>query len=141
MSLVEHAQRELRACGQFDEDPAYAQSIVAAVAAFASYGHSGGSAFVGIEQLTALLRFEPLSPLTDDPEEWCDVADQSGYRLFQSRRNPQAFSTDGGKSYYLLDERDKLGCSNDDAPRHETKRVPARKVELVHLDEPAVPQG
>ena len=49
-SLVEHAKRELELCGQTAEDPAYAASIVAAVEAFASYGHSGGSASVAIEQ-------------------------------------------------------------------------------------------
>ena len=43
MTLVEHAKRELELLGQTAEDPAYAASIVAAVAAFSSYGHSGGS--------------------------------------------------------------------------------------------------
>jgi hypothetical protein len=117
-SLVQHARHELEACGQFAEDPAYAQSIVASVAAFASYGHSGGSASVAIEQLTALLSFQNLSPLTDNPNEWCDVGEQSGYPLWQNRRNGTAFSTDSGKNYYLLDERDRLGVSNDDARRH-----------------------
>lgn len=143
MTLVEHARRELELCGQTAEDPAYAQSIVAAVAAFASYGHSGGSAFFAVDQLTRLLRFEALSPLTCDPDEWCDVAEQAGRTLWQSRRNPQAFSTDGGSSYYLLEERDRLACSNEDAPRHHSvstqsgleKRVGAG---LAHLNEAMV---
>lgn len=98
--LLDHARRELETCGQFDEDPAYAQSILAAVAAFASYrGHSGGSVGMGISQLTRLLRFENLSALTDNPAEWVDVAEQSGTTLYQSRRNPAAFSTDGGRTY------------------------------------------
>lgn len=106
MSLVEHARRELELSGQFAEDPAYAQSIVAAVAAFASYGHSGGSAGVGIHQLTTLLQFGNLSPLTDDPDEWHNVSKMSGSEMWQNRRNSEAFSTDGGKTYYLLSERD-----------------------------------
>jgi hypothetical protein len=36
MNLVDHARRELDLCGQSAEDPAYAATIVAAVAAFAS---------------------------------------------------------------------------------------------------------
>lgn len=103
--LVEHAERELRACGQWDEDPEYAQSIVNAVAAFASYGHSGGSAGIAVEQLSRLLRFEALSPLTNDPDEWCDVAEYApGVPLWQNRRDSRMFSADGGRTYWCVDE-------------------------------------
>jgi hypothetical protein len=100
--LVEHAIRELKLCGQFDEDPAYAQSIVAAVAAFASFGNSGGSHGCAVAQFTTLLNYGVLSPLTADSEEWMEV----GTGTWQSQRNPQAFSEDGGKTYYILDEVD-----------------------------------
>ncbi|MGC4886688.1 hypothetical protein [Micromonospora sp. DT227] len=103
MSLVDHARRELELSGQFAEDPAFAQTIVAAVAAFASYGHSGGSAGVGVEQLRTLLGFGTLSALTDDPDEWTLVP--TAEPLWQSVRNPEAFSTDHGKTHYLLSER------------------------------------
>lgn len=106
MPLVDHAKRELTLCGQYAEDPAYAQSLIAAVAAFASYGHSGGSAGIGIYQLTTLLQFGNLSPLTNDPDEWHNVSAQSSTEMWQNRRNSEAFSTDGGKTYYLLSERD-----------------------------------
>ncbi|MGI8333490.1 hypothetical protein ACRYCC_26355 [Actinomadura scrupuli] len=104
MSLIEHARRELELCGQAVEDPEYAEAIVNAVAAFASYGHSGGSAMVAREQLHSLLGFEPLSPLTSDPAEWIDRSDISGTPMWQSARDPKAFSTDGGKTWYLLGE-------------------------------------
>lgn len=107
MSLVEHAKRELELSGQWKEDPAYAQSIVAAVAAFASYWHSGGSASVAIEQLNALIRFEPLSPLNSDPAEWIDRTEMSGTPMWQSTRDPKAFSTDGGQTWYRLGEEGK----------------------------------
>jgi hypothetical protein len=123
MSLVEHARRELELCGQVKEDPAYAQSIVAAVAAFASYdGHSGYSAMAGIEQLSTLLHFGTLSPLTDNPDEWMRVTDAEP--MWQSLRNPQAFSTDGGSTYYLLDEREAAG-SMDKTPMHRSKQAKA----------------
>ncbi len=109
MSLVEHARRELDLCGQTAEDPEYAASIVKAVEAFASYGHSGGSAAVAVEQLSRLLRFQALSPLTADPAEWFDHGEMSGTPLWQSKRDPSAFSEDGGATYYLVDDRDGVG--------------------------------
>jgi hypothetical protein len=109
VSLVEHAIYELTALGQFEEDPAFSQSLVAAIAAFASYGHSGGSAFAAIEMLHELLQFHALTPLTDNPEEWVDVTEMSGSPMWQNRRQSDAFSYDGGKTYYTLDERDRLG--------------------------------
>ena len=104
-TLVEHARRELELSGQTAEDPSYAASIVAAVAAFASYGHSGGSAEVAIEQLHDLLRFRPLSPLTSDPDEWFDQGEISGTPLWQNRRDSAAFSRDGGQTWYFVDDR------------------------------------
>lgn len=99
MSWVEHARRELILCGQREEDPAYADSIIRAVEAFASYPHSGGSAELAIDQLYRLLRFKPLSPLTSDPQEWVDRSIESGIPLWQSVRDPSAFSEDGGKTW------------------------------------------
>jgi len=104
VSLVEHARRELELCGQYAEDPAYSESIIKAVEAFASYGHSGGSAMIAREQLYALLRFKTLSPLTSDPGEWEDRSAISGTPLWQNRRGPAAFSTDGGRTWYTLDD-------------------------------------
>lgn len=103
MSLAEHARRELELCGQYAEDPAYSESIIKAVEAFASYGHSGSSAMVAREQLHALLGFKPLSPLTSDPAEWFDHGECSGTPLWQNRRDSAVFSTDGGKTWYTLD--------------------------------------
>lgn len=108
MSLVEHARRELELCGQTAEDPWYAESIINAVAAFAAYGHSGGSAMVGREHLYQLLGFGVLSPLTADPAEWTDRTEISGTPMWQSTRNPSAFSVDGGATHYLVDDPDTI---------------------------------
>ena len=99
--LVTHAKRELALAGN-DED--FNQTLIEAVRAFASYGHSGGSASVAIPMLNDLLQFKNLTPLTSDPNEWNNVSDASGYEMWQSQRNSEAFSTDGGKTYYLLSE-------------------------------------
>lgn len=105
--LVTHARRELDLVGQTAEDPAYAESIVKAVEAFASYGHSGGSASCAIDQLTALLSFQNLAPLTDNPDEWQNVSEMSGSALWQNRRNPTAFSEDAGHTYWVTGDRDR----------------------------------
>lgn len=98
MSLVEHARKELALAGN---DEAFNRSIIKSIEAFAEYGHSGGSASVAIPILNELLQYHNLTPLTDSPYEWMDV----GANMWQSTRRPDAFSTDGGKTYYLLENR------------------------------------
>lgn len=117
---VIHAKRELALVGN-DED--YNQCIVEAVRAFARYGHSGGSAGVGIEILHDLLQFKNLTPLTDDPSEWIDQTEASGVPMWQSCRNSEAFSQDGGKTYYLLSEG---GTMQNPSQLHETERTEIR---------------
>jgi hypothetical protein len=94
-----HAKHEL---DLVEKDEEFKACIVNAVREFAKYGHSGGSAGVGIHFLNELLQFRNLSPLTDDPNEWMTVTNEDP--CWQSRRNPEAFSSDGGKTYYLLSE-------------------------------------
>jgi hypothetical protein len=103
-TLVEHATAELTRLGEFDQSPEYAQSIVDAIEAFASFGHSGGSAEIAIDQLTRLLRREALAPLTDDPAEWEDRTEASGSPWWQNRRDSRAMSHDGGRTYWLVDD-------------------------------------
>jgi len=101
---LNHAIVELALIGQDAEDPAFTQSILAAISAFESYGHSGASHEIGVDMLTRLLRRENLSPLTDEPTEWTNRSEESGYALWQNNRNPSCFSEDGGLSYYDLSE-------------------------------------
>lgn len=103
-NLFRHAIRELELCGQTAEDPAFARSIVDAVRSFSTYDHSGGSHFVGVAMLNDLLQFKPLSPLTNDPAEWTDVAEISGHPLWQSKRDPAVFSEDDLASAYRLSD-------------------------------------
>jgi hypothetical protein len=104
-SLVEHARTELVLLG---EDPMTISGYLDVVQAFADMGNSGGSAMMAIPIIEKLLCWKNLTPLTNDPDEWMDVATAAGQTsgMWQSNRNPEAFSTDGGKTYYLLSERD-----------------------------------
>jgi len=104
-NLVKHARAELERLG---ESAGYIDSMVRAVAGFASYGHSGGSASIAVEQLYDLLRFRTLTPLTSDAGEWFQhpLEQTGGVPMWQSRRDPAAFSNDGGATWYFVDERD-----------------------------------
>lgn len=102
-NLIKHARREMELIG---EDPDVVEWMLRTVAEFASYGHSGGSAGILIFALHDLLQVKNLTPLTDDPKEWIhhgeDVWPPDG--IWQNSRNPEAFSRDEGKTYYLLSE-------------------------------------
>lgn len=101
--MVTHAKLELELLG---EDEETINGYLEIFRAWSKMGHSGGSASIAIPVINALLMFKNLTPLTDDPDEWNMIdADQWGAgQGWQSRRNPEAFSTDGGKTYYLLSE-------------------------------------
>lgn len=96
-NLVKHAKRELEILGVEEE---MKNHVVKVIEAFAEYGHSGGSASWTIAIINDLLQFNNLSPLTNDAAEWNNVGDG----VWQSRRRSDAFSTDGGKTYYVLSE-------------------------------------
>jgi hypothetical protein len=104
-SLVDHAREELVRIG---EDPMTIAGYLDVIQAFADMGHSGGSASVAIPTINALLCWKNLTPLTDSPEEWMNVTSMGGMdtALWQSNRNPECFSTDGGKTYYCMSERE-----------------------------------
>jgi len=53
-----------------------------------------------VATLTQLLRYGNLAPLTDEPREWVQIGDD----LWQSIRNRDAFSNNGGKTYKLYSE-------------------------------------
>lgn len=105
-NLVLHAKRELAILGYTGEEPAgdpnrwMHDHIMKMVETFADECHSGSSASYAIHVLDKVLQFQNVTPLTDDPQDWCEV----GPEVWQCRRRSDAFSDDGGKTYYLLDE-------------------------------------
>ena len=70
------------------------------VEVFISQGHSGMSAGWTQQLFMKLTNFEALSPLTDNPAEWNEVGENS----WQNKRQSNAFSWDGGKHYYILND-------------------------------------
>ena len=108
MGLREHAEREVELVGLLDEDSDYGGMVGRAVielsALFGAQGHSGTSAAITLDVFEKVARFQNLSPLTSDPEDWIDQSEAFGRPMWQNRRNHQAFSKDGGTTWYLLSE-------------------------------------
>jgi hypothetical protein len=104
-NLVEHARRELDAAGLFDKDSDYngmlGEAVIELVKVFADQDHSGMSATMTRQLFDELVQFNNLTPLSNNPYEWTEVADS----LWQSKRRASVFSHDGGMTWYdLYDE-------------------------------------
>lgn len=99
-NLTQHAWDELDRAGLFTpEGDLYGgmagRAVLELIECFNGQGHSGTSAGIVVDVFQRLARFEPLSPLTDDPAEWMEVTDG----FWQSTRQADAFSRDGGRTY------------------------------------------
>lgn len=114
---VTHARRELALVG---EEPNIIEWYVNVVKAYSAFGHSGGSMAATAGTLLRLLQFQNLTPLTDDPAEWFhhgeDTWGETG-GIWQNIRNGEAFSHDGGKTYYLNSE-----GGRKKGPQHTSKK-------------------
>lgn len=111
-NLIDHAKREL---ALINEEPEFVEAYLKIVEIFAGMGHSGGSAEIAATVIHQLLQQQNLYPLTDDPNEWVfqsnekyglpeDAWNNGRGGIWQNTRLGEAFSSDGGKSYYLLCE-------------------------------------
>lgn len=92
--LMRHAESEL--------GPSMDIEVRELLHVFASQGHSGFSAAITADLVGKLLRYEPIGPLTGEPDEWVEV----GPGVHQNRRcgrvfkqadrfNGQAYDLDG----------------------------------------------
>jgi len=133
--MAQWAREELEQAGLFDKDSDYdgmiGQAVMNLIDEFSKQGHSGFSTRMVSTIFDRLLRSKPLSPLTSNPTEWMQVSEDmcgKGTVLHQSRRSPSCFSTDGGVTYYDLDE-----FSEEDRLEHDW--VPTNPKRL-HTSEP-----
>lgn len=107
-SLLNHAKEELRIAGLIDSKDEMQQAlnnhILKIVEVFAEFGHSGSSASYAKNQLTRLLGFSPLTPLTGKDDEWEEVSAD----LWQNKRCGSVFRTSKGAydvdGYYFEDQ-------------------------------------
>ena len=108
--LSKHAIGEL---SLIKEDPKIILWYVSVIEAFNIMQLPQEAADHCVATLTQLLRYANLAPLTDEPREWVQIGDE----LWQSIRNRDAFSNNGGKTYKLYSE-------NNDV-EHQTMKMEA----------------
>lgn len=111
-TLVEHAAYELTKAGIANHEDSdarkVARDIMALVRRFEKQDHSEKNAPVVLQAFETLCNFLPLTPITDDPEEWekfeidrknVDTNEIEKRVVWQSRRAPSLFSEDKGKTF------------------------------------------
>jgi len=104
MDLLSHARTELASMG---EEPEIIEWYIGVLEKFVDLEHSGASLEITSNVLFRLMQFKNLTPLTNDPDEWLDVSAYTKEKdpVWQSKRNMEAFSHDGGETYYILSEK------------------------------------
>jgi len=112
--LSKHAIGEL---SLIKEDPKIILWYVSVIEAFNIMQLEPEASDHCVATLTQLLRYGNLAPLTDEPREWVQI----GNELWQSIRNRDAFSNNGGKTFKLYSE-------NNDV-EHETMKMEQKDVE------------
>lgn len=113
-NLVDFANKELDLAGLMDQDSDYdgmlGQATIELVKTFADQGHSGMSADLVRDLFNRLSNYQPLTAITDNPDDWMEIGEQDPRTptgqgaVWQCKRNPSLFSEDGGKTYYNIDD-------------------------------------
>lgn len=124
-TLVEHAAYELTKAGMANNPDPEARQVatntIALVRRIEKMNMTEKQAAYVIEAFSILTQFLPLTPITDDPEEWdkfeidrknVDTGEVEKKVVWQSRRATSIFSEDEGKTF--IDQRTgKVGESVD----------------------------
>ena len=125
-NLLKHAERELKLIG-YDGKDEYNNMAKAAImellTTFANQGHSGFSANYIVNLFNKLAKYETLSPLKGNDDEWGDVSDMSGDRktLFQNNRDGRVFKNDDGAFFteaIIWTESGESSYTNKDSNRY-----------------------
>ena len=103
MSLLEYAKSELDRIGMTEDGDEYnamgREAILELVEKFSEQGHSGFSAGYVINSLEKLLRWEPLSPLTGEEDEWTKLDYGDDNIHYQNKRCSRIFKDSDGRAY------------------------------------------
>ena len=94
-----YAEAELRRAGWFDGSGLYGDmmghAVMKMVRLFSEEGHSGMSASIAIGLFSKLAKWEPLTPLTGDDDEWVEI----GGGAYQNKRCSRVFKGADGRAY------------------------------------------
>ena len=134
-TLAEHAAYELTKAGMTDhEDPEarkVATDVMALVRRYEKQNHNDKTGSFVVEAFSTLTQRLPLTPITDDPEEWdkfeverknVETQEVEKRTIWQSKRAPSLFSEDEGKTF--TDQRTgKVGESVDHVKQAEEREA------------------
>lgn len=106
-----HALREFKLAGMLDESAdAKTKNIAKVITGMLDSlqeleDPDGVTMKAAIGLFVMLVNMRLVSPITDSDEEWANKSDlEKGIALWQNVRDPNLFSGDGGKNYYVLDD-------------------------------------
>ena len=118
--LLEHAEQELKYAGyHIDNDnctykdpmdgygDGCAKCAIEMLKVFEKQGHSGMSANITLNIFNRLARFENLTELTNNPDEWYQLGEWHD-KDWQSKRNPSCFTADFKTYWDVEEESDKI---------------------------------
>jgi hypothetical protein len=116
-----HALREFKLAGMLEESAdAQTKNIAKVITGMLDSlqgleNPDGTTMKAAIGLFIMLVNMRLISPITDSEEEWANKTDlEKGIALWQNVRDPNLFSGDSGKTYYVLD---------DIANKRESKRL------------------
>lgn len=116
-NLEKHAEFEMRRAGLYDKDADYGgmipESVIKMVKVLCEGGHSGGSHYLTMKIFNRVANFKTLTPITSDLSEWMEVGRGITDKMVrQNKRQSSAFSVDGCKTWYDLDDPKKKNWPN-----------------------------
>ena len=105
-NYLDYARMEMKAAwadenGKYDEmQEMVVDAIEQLISVFAEQGHSGFSANYTLNVFDKLARFEPLTPLTGEDWEWCELDYEPGMG-WQNKRDSRVFKRSDGTAYFI----------------------------------------
>lgn len=101
MNLVEYAKEELKKIDMIDSGDPYndaaGKTILDLIEMFDSQGHSGFTAPYVAHTFHRLAMYKPLTPLTGEDDEWCEIGDGR----YQNKRCSSVFKDKDGRAYNI----------------------------------------
>ena len=107
MTRTEIAIEEVRRAGLCDKDSDYdgmiGEALIKLIETHGRQGHSGASHQLTVNLFKRVMDGRPLSPLTNDPEEWVFHDHGPGYKTYQNKRCSNVFTEDldSGTAYTI----------------------------------------
>lgn len=102
--LIAHAYRELDLAHLFDDGMDLGACVLKMIEILARHKITDPTMRdLALKTFWDLAHERPLTGLTNTPEEWQDISHQAGRSLWRNIRDKDAFSEDGGHTFYRIE--------------------------------------